>query len=136
MNWLKAIRRLFSPRVTAPPAGQAAQATGPRRSPVVVARVDKRPFWQIRNWHRNGNTLTGYYRTPLGSFAGKVVLQAGRPAFFIKNAPKALLKGPHGMCFQERPGGWYSVHFSKTSKEVDAGIVSVEMLLFEALSKR
>lgn len=106
---------------------------GPRRPGSVVIGPDTRPLWQIRGWQRNGQTFTGAYRTPRGSFLGKIELKWGQPSFFILNPPAAILTGPHGACFRRREQGWYWVHFGKESKEIDSGLVAIEVLLHKAL---
>jgi hypothetical protein len=109
---------------------------GPRRPGSVVVGPDTRPLWQIRGWQKNGQTLTGAYRTPRGSFLGRIDLKWGQPSFFILNPPAAVLSGRHSACFRPREEGWYWIHFSKDSKEIDSGLVAIEVLIHQALRGR
>ncbi|REJ71275.1 MAG: hypothetical protein DWQ34_00910 [Planctomycetota bacterium] len=98
---------------------------------------DRRSLWEIRGWTRNGNRLTGAFRTPKGSFVGEVALKRrGAPEFYIINPPEGLLRGSHGPCFRSRGGGKYWVHFGLANPDVDAGIVAIEKLIVRALSGR
>jgi hypothetical protein len=87
-----------------------------------------------RGWKRDGFWSYGYYRTRVGSFAGKVRHRLLSCAdYFIKDPPEAIEHGAHWACFTPRGGGWYSLHFNDPPKSVEDGIKSIERLLAEAL---
>jgi hypothetical protein len=54
----------------------------------------------------------------------------------VLNPPPAILNGPHNACFRARGQGWYWVHFSKSSDEIDSGLVAIEVLIHQALLGR
>lgn len=96
--------------------------------------VDRRPLWQLRGWQRQGNRLTGAFRTPRGSYLGEIILHhQGPPTYYITNPPQGLLKGNHAACFRARGSGKYLVHFGVDNPEVDSGIVAIEKIVAESL---
>ena len=104
------------------------------RSSRLVKPVD-RPYWQLQHWKEAGDRLTGFYRTPYGSYEGYILHpNAPRPQFFIKKPPAALKEHPHWICFHSVGKGTYSIHFSPAPPTPDAGILEVEKVLGEALS--
>ena len=120
-------------RPQTPPSPGRLSVVGPRRAASVVIGPDARPYWQIRGWRKHGKTLTGAYRTPRGSFVGKIEMKWGQVSFLILNPPAEILDGPHGACFRPREQGWYWVHFGKVSSDIDSGLVAIEVLIHEAL---
>ena len=95
-----------------------------------------RPYWQLRGWHVENGQLAGFYRTPYGSFAGYIRdWDTNRPEFYIIRPPEALRHHPHWMCFRHRGGGRYFIHFDPPPPNPDAGILSVEEVLTEALEE-
>jgi len=121
-------------------------AARPRRkvSPVVrpkksAANLVKRKFlthWQQRRWSKNGNTYTGYYRTPFGAYRGQIDYRhKGQIDFWIFNPPDCLKNHSHARCFISKGKGVYYVHFSEPSLSVDDGIRAIEKILLEAHRK-
>jgi hypothetical protein len=114
---------------------QPSKAAGMRRGNAVIVLPDIRPLWQIKGWQKQSEyELIGAFRTPQGSFVGKITITDGKPSYYIQNPPKQLLNGSHGACFRRRLKGWYWIHFSKEPRDLDSGIAAVERLIFEALN--
>ena len=90
------------------------------------------PLWQERAWKRNGNILSGAYRTRRGGFFGEIILRGGdagnSPSFYVIAPPKGVLTGPHSACYRHRGGTRYWVHFNRAAS-VDAGIAELEAQL-------
>ena len=100
-----------------------------------LIRPINRPYWQLRHWERKGDRLTGFYRTPGGTYEGYILHpNAPRPEFFIKNPPAALKRHHHWICFHAVSKDSYSIHFSPAPPNPDAGILAVEKVLSEALT--
>ena len=126
------------PTVCRTPGKPEPKPAPPARSDMapLVVRPDVRPLWETKKWQKKKKTLFGTYKTALGSFGGKIVLNKSIPEYFILEPPRELLNGPHRECFRPRDGGWYWVHFHSTSADVDSGIVAIEGCLYDALSRR
>jgi len=119
----------------AAPAAVAIARPVVRRTPIVIHPVD-RPYWDLQHWELVGNRLTGFYRTPYGSYAGYILdPQAPRPQFFIVHPPEELQQHPHRACFHPVGAGTFSIHFGIAPTNPDAGILEVEKVLGEALSR-
>ena len=117
------------------PAAVAIARPVVRRTPVVIHPVD-RPYWDLRHWYRVGDRLTGFYRTRGGSYEGYILdSQAPRPQFFIVHPPQELHKHPHAICFRPVGRGTFAIHFNPAPRNPDAGILEVEKVLGEALSR-
>lgn len=112
--------------VSAPaPSGQLRPRTFVSRTP--------RPYWEERDWRRDGHVYHGAYHTRHGSWSGRVTVSpAGRVEVFIKNPPKVLERHPHWNCFNQRNGGWFFVHPVTPVADVSAGIIAVEKTIDEA----
>jgi hypothetical protein len=112
-----------------------------RRARRIVARLnvshkESRGWWletgQEPVWH-------GYYRTKYGpSYKGRVENLAD-PKFYIQFAtfPPQLKGHRHEQCFRDLHNntGWYWVHMSPASPDVDSGIFAIERTLNDAISK-
>ena len=102
-----------------------------------TVRPVQRPYWELQHWRFNGSALVGFYRTPFGSYAGRIENARSRnPSFYIFNPPGALRGHPHWICFHHKGNGRYWIHFSPAPPTPDAGILEVEKVLAEALSRR
>lgn len=90
------------------------------------------PLWQERAWKKNGNILSGAYRTRRGGFFGEIILRGGDagnfPSFYVIAPPKGVLTSPHSACYRHRGGSRYWVHFNRAAS-VDAGIAELEAQL-------
>lgn len=107
----------------------------PQASRIFVRPID-RPYWELKHWHFKGNDLVGFYRTPYGSYEGYIKHpNCLRPEFYIVDPPVELRAHPHWICFHHIGGNRYSIHFSPPPPNPDAGIVEVEKVLAEALSR-
>lgn len=118
------------------------------RPALIVAR-DQRPLYQQKGWSETRSLgfllgskteYRGYYRTRLGSYKGKALkTPSGRVEFYIENPPMYALKNhKHGPCFMKQPmdGNWHLVHKHNTNCDLGSGIISIENILYEALSSR
>lgn len=94
-----------------------------------------RPLYEERGWRRNGSKLSGYFRTRSGSTQGRIEDPDGpKPEYFIIDPPPALLRGPHGACFQQRDKHTFYIHWNRRPSDVNAGILRIEQYLIEAQS--
>lgn len=119
--------------VAVPTAGSST----PARRPILLRPVN-RPYWDLRHWREAGDRLTGFYRTPDGSFDGYVLHAKGeRPEFYIVQPPAALKNHKHWICFHDtgQKTNTYSIHFSPAPRDPDTGILAVERVLGEALAQ-
>lgn len=119
--------------VVVPTAGSST----PARRPILLRPVN-RPYWDLTHWREDGDCLTGFYRTPWGSFDGYVRHAKGeRPEFYIAQPPAALWKHKHAICFRDtgQKTNTYSIHFSPAPRDPDTGILAVEKVLGEALAQ-
>lgn len=94
-------------------------------------------YWQEQNWRLQGDALYGYYRTFRGAYEGAIKLfQSGKHQYFIINPPRQIAKHSHAQCFvYQGHNGLYWIHFSLEPKNVDAGIMTIEAILREALEQ-
>lgn len=123
-----------TPRVTVVQHRRATHplAPGLGRPRTFVSRTP-RPYWEERDWRRDGHVYHGAYHTRHGSWSGRVTVSpAGRVEVFIKNPPKVLARHPHWNCFNQRDGGWFFVHPVTPVADVSAGIIAVEKTIDEA----
>ena len=91
-------------------------------------------YWEEQGWKLEGYRLRGYYRTYRGSFRGMIKLfDSGEHQFFIYSPPNQIRYHSHWVCFMYRGTGWYWVHFAVEPANVDAGILSVEKIIREAM---
>ena len=105
-------------------------------SPRTLQRYKAEKYWEENGWRLNLNIgrLNGHYRTLYQSFKGKVELDdTGDHRYFIADPPPGLKNHPHGACFMYQGDGWYWVHFNVKPRNVDAGLVSIETILREAM---
>ena len=91
------------------------------------------PYWQERDWKREGNTYSGSYQTPYGAFHGWIEQQASGHINFFLHAPSAeIRRHGHWVCFQQRNDNWYLVHMGRPARDVSSGIITIERLITEA----
>jgi hypothetical protein len=111
-----------------------------KRRPIAIKRSAKTYLkeqgWRL-TYERGEQQLEGWYRCRYGSYAGKIQnLTSTKPSFFIKDPPMELKQNPyHGNCFTERPDmgkGWCSVHFSTLPRDLDSGVLNIEITLNES----
>jgi len=94
------------------------------------------PYWQEMGWQPRGKRLEGFYRTQVGSYQGYIdKWQSREPRFHIVSPPTELRQHSHWACFRPRGNGLFWVHFAHTPSGVDAGIVEIETVLSEALTR-
>ena len=108
-------------------------ASGPPRT---LQRYKADKYWEENGWilDSDDRELHGYYRTMRQSFRGRVDLDGtGDHRYFITDPPSGLKHHPHGACFMYQGDGWHWVHFNVKPLNVDAGIVSIETILREAI---
>ena len=92
------------------------------------------PYWQERGWTRSGETYTGAYRTPYGSYRGLIEDRvASSPRFYLFDPPGALRSSSHWACFRPRGQNQYLVHMSRVPNDISSGILTIERLLTECL---
>jgi hypothetical protein len=104
------------------------------RASTHLVKRNTRPFWQERGWKKNGSHMTGYFRTRVGVFEGKIENANSRsPKLFIKEPSKKILNGKHGACFHDRGRGWYWVHFYPKPQEVNSAIMRLEHTIQESM---
>ena len=93
-------------------------------------------YWEEQGWRMNGYLLLGYYRTFYGAYKGRIELfDSGDHQYHVHNPPPQLRHHPHWPCFISRGGGLFWVHFSLKPKNVDAGILTIETILREAIER-
>lgn len=125
-------RLLGTRRVEAGPSGLASP---PVR---VVTSYKAVNYWEEQGWKltRANDQLNGYFRTMHESFIGRVDLdETGDHRYFVKDPPPGLARHPHGPCFMHHGNGWYWVHFNVKPRNVDAGLVAIEIILREAIEQ-
>jgi hypothetical protein len=104
----------------------------------VTIERSARPYYEEQGWQfgRGGwfstPKLTGYYRTPFGSFKGEATDSL---TFFIFDPPEELKSHSHWVCFSYRGGGKYFIHFRVRPKDIDSGIMQVERMINEAFEQ-
>ena len=107
------------------------------RPPSKIVKRNSQPLWMQRHWQRRGNEYRGFYRTPYGSYQGKIVFRfIGKIQFYIFNPPSCIVGHPHEPCFVPKGGGKFEVHFSKKSQNVSDGIAAIEQVLIDAFEKK
>ena len=121
-------------------AGQPSQSLPPapvtprmlvRHRTLVVRRFES--LLAQRGWERKGGSYFGYYRTPYGSYEGRIVLRFDTdPSFYITHPPDCLWLHSHAPCFRRKGGDTYEVHFARRGKTLDDGLLAVEQILTEA----
>lgn len=117
--------------------------------PARIVERDQRPLHQQKGWKEvkafgfllgNKTEYRGYYRTKLGAYKGKAyVTPSGRVEFYIENPPMYALRiHKRGPCFMKQPfdGNWFLVHKHNTYCDLGSGIITIETILYEALSGR
>ncbi len=119
-----------APRPTKP-------APAPRKRLRVSPSFGGEAYWKQAGWERHGNTYTGHYKLgPSRSWTGRIeVGKYGVPELFIQNPLEELRGHAHWACFQERRDGWFFIHTNRPVPDVSAGILQVEQLLKEALTR-
>ena len=96
-------------------------------------RRREEPYWQERGWMRQGNTYSGTYQTPYGSFLGLVEDRGwGDLRFYLEEPPRALRDSSHWACFQPRGAKGYHVHMARRPADVSSGILAIERLIAES----
>ena len=103
------------------------------QGPSTVVQRRQIPYWEERNWTRQGNTYNGSYQTPYGAFWGQITEHRGGHIDFMVYAPSNEIRShSHWVCFQHRGNDWYLVHMAKQPKDVSSGIITIERLITEA----
>jgi hypothetical protein len=91
-----------------------------------------------RGWHFNRaeSCLEGFYRTIRGSIRGKILRpeSSSEYEFYVFKPPPGLAYHPHAICFLYRGDDMYHVHFHETPQNIDAGILAIEKVLYEAFA--
>lgn len=91
-------------------------------------------FYEERGWRLRDNALHGWCRTRRGAVQARIDGPFGAsPRYSLINPPKQLLNGPHGGCFRQKEANRFEVHWNSKPADVNAGILQLEHLLFEAL---
>jgi hypothetical protein len=101
-----------------------------------LARFRASYFWVERGWKwdRSLRVFNGYYRTARGSFRGEIhQLSSGEYEFYVFSPPPGLERHPNGLCFLYRGTNAYAVNFVDAQKNIDAGIIRIEQILYEAM---
>jgi len=115
---------------------RAVQTATPQEEDRIVIRPIKRPYWEQKGWKPNGDRLIGFYETPMGLFQGYIEdWRSRRPQFYIIKPPRELRYHNHWACFREKGNNLFWVHFGETPTNPDAGILEIEKVLAEALSR-
>lgn len=97
-------------------------------------------YWQDAGWERRGNNLIGHYQAGGNLYRGSIELtdSSYQPMkFYIYDPPRAILNGPHGVCYRwQGLSGLrkYWIHFSEEPADIDSGIIQIERNLSESLS--
>ena len=108
---------------------------------VINVKANPSPYHIERGWKKNGRFHEGYYRCRLRAFKGEIEEGSnGVYKFYIFNPPAEMLNGPHKPCFTPNSrsgnGNRFHIHFGVNSNDLDGGIMAVERLLTESLSRR
>lgn len=103
-----------------------------------VVRPSPLAYYLERGWERVGRVYHGYYRCRLGAFKGEIEERpGGNLKFYIFDPPEEIFSGPHAPCFTHLNNDRYHIHFKiDAQKSLDAGIMSVERLLYQSLKRR
>jgi len=107
------------------------------RPPSKIVKRNSEPLWMQRRWQRRGDEYRGFYRTPYGSYQGKIVFRyIGKIQFYIFNPPSCIRGHLHESCFVPKGGGKFEVHFRIKSRTIDDGILAIEQVLIDAFEKK
>lgn len=107
------------------------------RPPSKIVKRITDPLWKQRGWQRRGDEYRGFYRTPYGSYQGKIVVRyIGKIQFYIFNPPSCIKGHPHEPCFISKGGGKFEVHFSKKAQNISDGIAAIEEILNDAFERK
>ena len=102
-----------------------------------VVRPNPLPYHLEKGWQKIGRVYHGYYRCKLGAFKGEIGERPGGDyKFYIFNPPEAVLNGPHAPCFTPVGNNRYHIHFRIDARSLDAGVMSVERLLYQSINRR
>lgn len=134
MDFFKPIVRIVTQKlnesavaVPAPTVSRGEMASGQ------IVRRDFRSLLMERGWERRGGSYFGFYRTKHGSYSGRIVCRSmGPTSFYISDPPDCLWKHSHALCFIPKGGKNYEVHFAKSGKTLDDGILAIEKILLES----
>ena len=103
------------------------------RGPAITVERREIPYWQERGWTRHGDRYTGSYRTPYGTFQGRIEEgRSGSINYFLLSPSREIRNCSHWVCFAPRGGDWYLVHMGRRPKDVSSGIMTIERLITEA----
>lgn len=100
-----------------------------------TTRIQRRelPYWQERGWRRSGDTYSGAYQTPYGSFLGEIEDRGyDHYRFYITDPPEQLRRSGHWACFQPRGHRGFQVHMARRPRDVSSGIMTIERLITDA----
>ena len=129
-------RRLWARPV--PRASRKHRLPAPSHTPPLRVRPGPAfPLWVVKGWQRDGTGYTGYYRAGGRRWRGRIrVPYPGYYVAYIWNPPlRELARHSYFLHFQRRGGdGRYLVHFCRRPLSLDHVILSIEMVLEEALS--
>lgn len=104
---------------------------------IKVVRPNPLPYHMEKGWQKTGRVYHGYYRTRLGAFKGEIEERPGGDhKFYIFDPPEEVLNGPHTPCFTHVGNNRYHIHFRIDARSLDAGVMSVERLLYQSLKRR
>lgn len=93
------------------------------------------PYHEERGWTKQGDTFTGYFRTPQGQWAGRVRRKGnGQYEFVILDPPESLRDHPKWICFHHIGRNAWRVHFHG-DPGLNDGIIAMEQLLYESFHK-
>lgn len=120
-------------RATAEPATTRQRLTVTVSVPTQRVR-NTQALYEERGWRLRDNVLHGWCRTRRGAFQARIdgPFDAS-PRYSLINPPKQLLDGPHGGCFRQKEANRFEVHWNTKPADVNAGILQLEHILFEAL---
>jgi hypothetical protein len=103
----------------------------------IIIKRSPKTYLKQQGWRQTslslGSEWQGYYRSPYGSFKGRVGGSASYPRFYLYKPPEKLRKHPHWACFSSQGNDWYSVHFKRVPKDLDSGVMAVERIISEAM---
>ena len=106
-------------------------------APTVTIKRSQIPYWQERGWRQDGRTYRGTYKTPYGSFVGRIEqIRPGNFRLYIFDPPRDVRRHRHWTCFQSQGDGRYRIHMSRMPDDVSSGILAIERLLTEAFEGR
>ena len=105
-------------------------------APSLAIKRSEIPYWRQQGWNQVGRTYHGTYKTPYGSFIGRIE-EAGPRNFrlYIFDPPTEIRKHAHWACFQTKGDRSFRIHMSRMPNDVSSGILAIERLLTEAFEK-